>query len=280
MGFLARLFGTKQPEVTVPRQVSRSEPFGVEPESEGSPSLPSRAYHLVANSMLAVVGESHYQRALRGAARGRSHEDGIPVQACLSREPRNRYDKNAVRVSVDGETVGYIARDLAPLMRQRLEWVESQGLVATCHARIVGGSRDKPHYGIVVYCSEALNGYANERPAEPLVMLPGNRMTTVSGEENHQEVLEPYAPQRPDQVAYVYATLGWCDVVKGKHKGTQAIEARVDGRRVGQLTHAMTERYEADMEPLLRDERVTIGAAALLTRKEKIEVSLLLPQHR
>jgi hypothetical protein len=202
------------------------------------------------------------------------------VQACLSREPRNKYDKNAVRISLDGETVGYIARDVAPRMQERLRWIESQGLVATCHARVFGGSRAKPHYGIVVHCSEALNGYANERPAEPLVMLPGNWITTVTGEEHHQDVLEAHAPKRPDEAAYIYATLGWCDVVKGKYKGTQAIEVRVDGQRVGQLTHAMTERYEPDMEPLLRDGRVTIGAAAMLMRKEKIEVSLLLPQHR
>lgn len=279
MGFFSKVFGAKQQATALPRQMS-AEPVPAQRAPQGESHGAPLPYHLVADSMLAVVGEAHYQRALRGAAGGRSSEDGITVQACISREPRNKYDKNAVRISVDGETVGYIARELAPLMRARLQWIESQGQVATCPARILGGSRAKPHYGIVLHCSQALNGYANERPAEPLVLLPGNWITTVTGEEHHQEILDRYAPEQPDQAVYIYATLGWCEVVKGKYRGTQAIEVRVDGQRVGQLTHAMTERYERDIEPLLRDDRLTIGAAAMLMRKEKTEVALLLPQHR
>lgn len=280
MGFFSRLFG-KEPSVLTPRDSDVVVPERRWPQARLSSREPARealAYYLVSDSMTAVVGESYYQAALRRAVGGKSSENGIPVQACLQRDPRNKYDKNAVRVSVDGETAGYVSRDLAPHLQPRLEAIESRGMVATCDARVLGGSRSKPSYGIVLHCSTALNGFSNDRP-DHLVMLSGSWMTAVTGEEHHQQVLEPYALQGAG-VSYVYATLGWCDVATGKYKGARAIEVRVDGQRVGQLTRAMTERYEADVEQTGSHEGVRTGVTAVLMRKSRIEVSLLMPQHR
>jgi hypothetical protein len=44
------------------------------------------------------------------------------------------------------------------------------------------------------------------------------------------------------------ANLEFCTIAKGKYKGQRAIEVRLDGRRVGELTRAMSERYEATVQ--------------------------------
>lgn len=240
---------------------------------------PYKAFHLVADSRIAVVGESHYQPALRWAVDSNHSDGGLPVAACLVREPENKYDRNAVRIDVQGKTVGYIARVEAPWMQEKLKWLEHQGLRPVCQARVFGGGPGKPNYGIVLHAGHALNGFSNEIPAGSLAMLDGSSMTTVTGEEHHQETLDPYAPRDQDSVSYVFATLGLCEITNGKYKGQQALEVRVNGQRVGQLTYAMTQRYRPEVEAGLSADHVVV-VSAMLRREEKVEVYLLMPEPR
>jgi HIRAN domain len=61
---------------------------------------------------LEVVGESHYQDALRRVGGGRTTERvRVETQAMLVREPDNPYDANAISVRIEGSTVGYLCRD-------------------------------------------------------------------------------------------------------------------------------------------------------------------------
>ena len=55
-----------------------------------------------------VAGESHHYKELRRLAAnpGGGHEGEAYANAVLVPEPRNKYDKNAVQVTVDGVTVG------------------------------------------------------------------------------------------------------------------------------------------------------------------------------
>jgi hypothetical protein len=66
------------------------------------------------------------------------------VVALLSREPNHPHDKNAVRIDVGDETVGYIekvnARQIQPLMQK----LEKAGRPAWVRAWIVGGWEDDP----------------------------------------------------------------------------------------------------------------------------------------
>jgi len=70
---------------------------------------------------LAIVGESHYQQALMDIA-GTQTEGGrtVKCRAILNREDDNPHDPNAVRVEIGGDTVGYIPRALAPVVRLQL----------------------------------------------------------------------------------------------------------------------------------------------------------------
>ncbi len=90
-----------------------------------------------------VVGEADYQAVLERMAGGRSRYGDIkPVVALLTREPDHAHEKNAVRVDVDGETVGYVekwnAKEIQPLMHK----MEKAGRPAWVRAWIVGGWED------------------------------------------------------------------------------------------------------------------------------------------
>ena len=101
---------------------------------------------LIGDRQVDVVGEDGYQDVLERLAGGRSTTGVIKsIVARLSREPSHPHDKNAVRVDVDGETVGYIekwnAKDIQPLLRK----LEQAGRPAWVRGSIVGGWED--NYG-------------------------------------------------------------------------------------------------------------------------------------
>jgi hypothetical protein len=99
-----------------------------------------------------VVGESHYQAALEWAAGGRRPQSAqVPVIAELIREPTNRHDRNAVRVVVGGQTVGYLCREDAEDYQGLLRRLEREHRPARCRATIVGGwddGRTRGSFGI------------------------------------------------------------------------------------------------------------------------------------
>jgi hypothetical protein len=67
-----------------------------------------------------VVGESNYQAALERICGGRSRDGAEKyVTATLVPEDSNPYDENAVRVDIDGVTVGYLSRHAAKAYRKR-----------------------------------------------------------------------------------------------------------------------------------------------------------------
>ena len=83
-----------------------------------------------------VVGESHYQPALKKIAGGERRKR---VTAHLVLEPDNPHDANAVRVDIGGETVGYLPADRARLHRERLNRLNAAGSIIECDAVIVTG---------------------------------------------------------------------------------------------------------------------------------------------
>jgi len=94
-----------------------------------------------------IVGESNYQDELEKIVGART-EEGCEhyCQALLVPEPANRYDPNAVYVSIDGLKVGYLSREDAPLYRQQLAQQGVRG-PALCDAMIVGGWKRRNSIG-------------------------------------------------------------------------------------------------------------------------------------
>lgn len=81
-----------------------------------------------------------------------------------------------------------------------------------------------------------------ENSTAGLEMVAGEVDITVTREEQHQNVLARYMP-RPGGERHVAVELAWCVVATGKYKGQRAIEVRLDGHRVGELTYLMSQRY-------------------------------------
>jgi hypothetical protein len=82
---------------------------------------------------------------------------------------------------------------------------------------------------------------APRRAAPPAVLDP-DREVVVTREEDHQDVLA--AHHRPGAAATPVTVELWSSTVtRGKYRGDYAVEVRLDGRRVGELTAAMSARY-------------------------------------
>ena len=85
----------------------------------------------------AVLGVSRYRAALEklcDAGQG----DPRTVDALLIPEDNNARDRNAVRVEVQGRTVGYLPPELAEAYRKRLAESGYPGARGICKARLAG----------------------------------------------------------------------------------------------------------------------------------------------
>ncbi|MBB1154682.1 DUF4236 domain-containing protein [Amycolatopsis dendrobii] len=212
-----------------------------------APAAPLTRRRLSADGRISIVGEAHYQPALRRAARGMPAGDRfdqhLPAVALLVPEPRNPHDLHAVRVAAihpaGTETVGYLSRSDARSYQPVLRALGDAGYAGTCPARITGGGNGR-RYGMYLHLAgpDALEIANLVTEAD---LLTPERTVTVTKEENHQETLRHYhsGPLR----TIVAAELAPSTVSSGKHKGSYAIEVRLDGQRVGELTAAMSARY-------------------------------------
>lgn len=100
---------------------------------------------------LEVVGESHYQGALRQAQRrARRMPAGLVTGVVVRAEPDNPCDADAVCVmSADGDALlGYLSRERAKQYKRVLAQCEEAGLAVRCAAVLRGGEGDKPNIGI------------------------------------------------------------------------------------------------------------------------------------
>jgi hypothetical protein len=101
---------------------------------------------------LEVVGESAYQEALWMIVGGRSREPiRHPVRARLLPEPTNDHDENAIRIAIDGHTVGYLSREDAAAYKPGLLALmeRSAGGQVALNGQIVGGGQRGDRIGFL-----------------------------------------------------------------------------------------------------------------------------------
>jgi hypothetical protein len=100
-----------------------------------------------------VVGESHYQPAIRAACDWKPGTDTLfHCMAELVPEPTNPYDRNAIKVMIDGECVGHVSRQdavtLGPAIREALKR-QGNGM---CRAVIAGrANSDTDNLGVFLH---------------------------------------------------------------------------------------------------------------------------------
>ena len=100
-----------------------------------------------------VVGESNYQRALESICGGKTEEGHERrIEALLVYEDHNPHDNQAIRVDIEGSTVGYLSRKMARDYKKEMATGRFKGRPATCPALIVGGwyrgVDDQGHFGV------------------------------------------------------------------------------------------------------------------------------------
>jgi len=122
--------------------------FGKASQDETVANLPGPGTYSVD-----IVGESKYQPALEAICGGRTDESQETiVVATLVHEDDNPYDNRAIRVDIQGRTVGYLSRENARQYRKAIRDGGYPGITATCSAMIVGGwdrgRGDRGHYGV------------------------------------------------------------------------------------------------------------------------------------
>ncbi|WP_199443725.1 hypothetical protein [Umezawaea beigongshangensis] len=116
-----------------------------------------------------------------------------------------------------------------------------------------------------------------ENSSAGLVMVTAEVPVTVTREEHHQHVLARYAVE-PGGQRHVAVELGWCVIGSGKHRGEHAVEVRLDGQRVGELTHLMSQRY-APLIAQVTSGGGRVGCEAVVQRGAGgLEVVLRLPR--
>lgn len=98
-----------------------------------------------------IVGESHYQPALRQLRNSRHMATDNDFVADIVSEPDNPHDGNACAVYIEGFKVGYLPRDAAAeFVRQMAEVGLSGVFRIQAQAKLSGGWGDRPFIGVLL----------------------------------------------------------------------------------------------------------------------------------
>jgi hypothetical protein len=147
MGLLERLFGGQ-----ASRSADAAPTAGTASQATHTSRDRAQVQILGGSETLDVVGESHYLKELWSIVG--QHRPGEPVRfstvALLVPEPENPYDKNAVKVVIDGLKVGYLARTEAPLYRPGILRLmdDAGGALVGLRADIVGSGDERELLGV------------------------------------------------------------------------------------------------------------------------------------
>lgn len=234
-----------------------------------------------------VVGEAYRTDGIRTLFPSRRLSGGydLDVTARLVPEPHNPHDPNAVAVVVQRVLVGYLARDEAAKYQRLLIEMNRAGLDAIVPCTIHGYEYEERDYDrrgreLVSVTFEAqarivLDEWYRCRPVNPppqnSALLPVGAALQVQKEENHQDVLQRYRNVHGE--CWAYATLHV--IGQGTAKAPkEAIEVRIDGARVGQLTAATSAHFVPTVRALEAVGKATAAQVIVKGNTIKIEVVL------
>jgi HIRAN domain len=157
----------------------------------------------------AIVGESHYQDALRRAKNDAPIVVGEAPTAAfiLAREPDNPHDANAIAVLTEGgEVVGYLGRDDALQLQPTAFEHEQRGEVLACSGKLVGEDL------IGVWLNLPHLNERRPEPARPVESLPEYDGVDVCRDVSNVGALiegrKPYSRSRPNWVGNRIAAIG------------------------------------------------------------------------
>jgi len=223
-----------------------------------------------------VVGESNYFADLKRIA---SRLGGGPAgeaitTAVLVAEPDNRYDRNAVAVTIDGKAVGYLPREDAVYYSPVLLRLAERGVAVSVAARVWWSEDYDNDWVASVRLDLGPPGLlvpVNAPPSRAAMQLPPGGAMQVTGEDQYLDVLAPLVVET-GQVA-VLATLH--EVTERKARSAKhVLEVRIDDHPVGRLTAAMSEHLLAAVRQADRSGVVLYVRASVRGNALKAEVTI------
>jgi hypothetical protein len=115
-------------------------------------------------------------------------------------------------------------------------------------------------------------------PTTGRLLLDAQHTVVLTGEEHHQDWLRRYVPHPGAAPRSVLLSLTFGLVTRGERAGQGTIEALLDGRRVGELTHRMTARYQPMLRAAMGEGgRPDCRGRLIIGRRGLVEVELRLP---
>lgn len=179
-----------------------------------------------------VVGESHYLSNIVRAVRGKEGERFMRVG--LEREPKNKYDSNAIKVTIKGMTVGYIPSELTAEFHPLLLAAERAKIRVEADGRVWYSRRDGGIGSVSFSASDPglawpINPSPN--PSATAVWPRGTRLKVSFGDDEQATVHEclDRAYQEGKCAAYLRLEL--------PETGSR-IRTTFDGRPLGSLSAA------------------------------------------
>lgn len=236
-----------------------------------------------------VAGETHHEMEIRSLFPAGFGDDGreTRLKAALVPEPTNRHDRSAVMVIARGNRIGYLPKEDAVRYQPVLLDLQRHGYVGVTECSVsaretedwVGTDRRgrdlterRLRASVRLVLDEPwMLTPANAAPPSPHVLLPHGSAIQVQKEEEHQDVLQGFL--RPQGETWAYGTLHVFRE-EGARSTKDMVEVRLDDRRVGQLTPAMSSEYIPIIRQLEQAGRMT--AVKVIVKGNQIKADVVL----
>ena len=245
----------------------------------------------------AIVGESHYQNALRHMKDDAFIAVGdTPIAAfLLAREPDNPHDRDAIAVLTDGgDVVGYLSREDAHRLQPTVLEHEEREEVLSCSGKLVGDDiigvwlnlphlaearsehqrpvESPPAYDNLDVCRDVSNGaglieghkpYARSRPN-----WMGNRIAAI-GEERYTSNLERVSKGRCEQGERITLKVLLVPDVDNPIDPKAVMITTIRGDVLGYLAKAHAVRWGGGIKAFFESDQVVCREAGLHQRTFK-----------
>ncbi len=158
-----------------------------------------------------IVGESHYQGAIRSVLLNNGRE----FVAIVKPEPNNQYDRNAIRIcSPTNDTIGYLSKETAVRYKGHFD-----SGITTVPARITGGESGKEHLGVVLSWDDRSTDGASGRAVAPTEEAGFEVKGSTADESEIRERVE-------SKDLFIEATVNW-HTPSGKRRTAPIYEAEI-----------------------------------------------------
>jgi len=198
-----------------------------------------------------VSGEAWREREITtavGQSPGIDQEIEIVLPAALVPEPDNPHDRNAISVRINGQVVGYIAKEETRSYLRDVQRLTTSGHQPMTLARIWMVRRRHSNGGTRFYSriSIALPNHGlelpkNDSPTVAHSLLPWGAGLQVMGEEAHLDRLKPYISSAPSDLVIVTMHRVERKLKNGQIR--ELIEVRLNDERIGELTPTTSRHF-------------------------------------